>query len=656
MPVIQASAEHPAGWVLQSSWIEAEDPLHLGHLELELSHSAGVTVPEGLRLCFTCQLSATPPEGVQGAIEQVWDGTYHEMGLDKRADASGQTCWRFAMHGLNFKPMHANDGPVSAYVILEEGQVERVSVTPMVPVYRERRPATAAAPEPAESSSAPLLSVVPYPNSVSGPLQGGTLPQWLVLPEDAEAELVSQAEVAEAVRAELFPDEAPVFDSASGGLPVEWQRHDSTAESYRIEFEPTRVLIHSHDAAGLFYACITLCHIVRSARLDPERFSYPCTGTTISDAPRFAWRGTHLDVARQFFPAQDIKRLMAILAWFKLNRFHWHLSDDEAWRVQINAYPSLTDIGARRGYGQAIPPQYADGAQGCSGFYTQQDIREVVSLASARHIVVIPEIDMPGHSTAALRSLPALCDPQEPPGSYFSVQGFHNNALNPALPDTRLFAHRVIDELVQLFPGEVFHMGGDEVAEGAWQKSPAAQEYAKRLGLDSVQRLKDHFLADIQQHLISHGKVMGVWDDGVSDLLQADQVRAFVWRDTDQAHSLARAGLDIVMTPAQSYYLDIAQSSRWEAPGASWTGQPNDLYTVYHYEVPDTEALEQHVVGVQSGIWSEHLAERAIFNDLVFPRILGVAESGWTLPQNKLWSRFNALCSADQGAPNTVTL
>ncbi len=202
---------------------------------------------------------------------------------------------------------------------------------------------------------------------------------------------------------------------------------------YGFSFAPNDVSLRFGGAAGRQYGLTTLAQLLNGARREPAKFRFPIRGT-ISDAPRYSWRGCHLDVSRQFYPLSDLSRLIDILAWLKLNIFHWHLTDDEAWRLEIKAYPQLTTVGVLRGPDGPLLPQLGNGAEPVGGFYSQDEVRRLVGHASALNVEIVPEIDIPGHNAATLVALRELCDGQEAPESYHSVQGYANNALNPAVP------------------------------------------------------------------------------------------------------------------------------------------------------------------------------------------------------------------------------
>ena len=350
-------------------------------------------------------------------------------------------------------------------------------------------------------------------------------------------------------------------------------------------------------------------------------------------------------MSRQFYPLADVSRLVDVLAWFKMNIFHWHLTDDEAWRLEIKAYPELTTVGATRGPDAPLLPQLGDGAEPVSGFYSQEDVKELVAHAASLGIEVVPEVDIPGHCTAVLSVFPDLTDGQEAPESYHSVQGFPNNALNPAIEGTYDFVATVFDEMAELFPSRYVHIGGDEVADGSWLASPMARELMQKEGIEGTFGLQSYFMKRVQQMLQERGKCLAGWDEvshggGVS----AEGTLLMAWRKPEVGIELAREGYDVVMTPGQAYYLDMVQSEAWQEPGASWAGtvSPEQSYT-YEAEGDFPDELRARMKGVQACIWSEHFLSRGYFNHLVFPRLCAVAEAAWSPRSVKDWQRFAAL-------------
>jgi hexosaminidase len=349
-------------------------------------------------------------------------------------------------------------------------------------------------------------------------------------------------------------------------------------------------------------------------------------------------------VSRRFYGSAEVRHFLRIMAWNKLNRFHWHLTDDEGWRVEIDAYPQLTAIGAWRGQGLPMPPLFASGATRTGGYYTKDVVREIVALAGRFGMEVVPEVDVPGHSFAALMAVPELADPDET-GAYYFHDNFPNGCLNPAREETYAFVERVFSELIELFPSRYFHVGADEVPEGAWSGSPQAKAMLESLGGGGPPELQAAFLKRVQTFLTSKGRITGAWEEAAMGG-GIDKANCYLvgWTKVEVNAELAAQGYDIVVAPGQAYYLDMANGAAFSEPGASWAGWsgPKETYE-FDPEKNWTTAQKQHLLGVQACIWSEHLTDRSIFDRMVFPRLSAIAETGWTEPKAKSWPRFAAM-------------
>ena len=578
----------------------------------------------------------------------------------------GET-WTSTARGLSYGLRHWSDGANTGYVVLSDGTVVPLPTLPTrakghnSPLLKGavRFPVPAKAPVP--------VSIIPWPKSVA--TTGRRIaPTGFDLKPQGEAANRAAAAFAGLVQ-DLFPVEAIVRPAAEAGMPVNIvEKAGMGDEAYEVSFAEDSATVAATTRQGLFYGLVTLGHILRGARQHPQTFVFP-TGGTITDEPGFAYRGCHLDVARQFYTGAEVSRLIKLMAWNKLNRFHWHLSEDEAWRVEIDAYPELTEIGAWRGHGKALPPLLGSGPQPTGGYYSKAVIRQVVALADSLAIAVIPEIDMPGHFYAALQSLPQLRDPNET-GEYQSVQGFPNNSLNPAHEPVYRFVETVIDEMLELFPAGIFHLGADEVPLAAWSGSPLALDLIEKLGGPELRKkheaqynqlgnhhgadeiegsptalLQAHFIRRVHDYIASKGAITGGWEEAAhGDAV--DKTKAFVigWRNVEINAALAERGFDIVVSPGQRYYLDMANGVAWAEPGAGWAGWSGPQET-YEFEARAgfSEQGLKHLLGIQACIWSESMTDRAIFDRLVFPRLSAIAEAGWTLPERKSWDRFKAL-------------
>lgn len=579
--------------------------------------------------------------------------------------APGAT-WVIVVRGLSYPLRHWSDGANTAYVVLADGRTVRVGTEPTEAVGANAPLLKGAMRFPVPAKVPAPISVIPWPKrvAVSGAI---AVPPGLALhPKGADAQAAARAFTA--LTSDLFPVEGIVRPAAENGWPVHIEaRAGMKPEGYGIAFAADGATVTATTKTGMLYGLITLGQILRGAKQHPDRLAFPAGGV-IDDEPALAWRGTHLDVARQFYSSAEVERLLKLIAWGKMNRFHWHLSEDEGWRVEIDAYPELTSIGAWRGYGKALPPLLGTGPQPTGGYYSKEAIRRIVALGQSLGIQIVPEIDMPGHCYAALQSLPWLRDPGEA-GEFQSVQGFPNNCLNPAHESTYTFVETVIDEMLELFPGGIFHLGADEVPLAAWSGSPLALALLEKLGgkaladkhrkqlnqlgnhdgADAIEDsptavLQAEFIRRISAYINSKGAITGGWEEAAhGDVIDKSRSYLVGWRNVEVNAALAAAGYDIVVSPGQRYYLDMANSLSWSEPGAGWAGWSGPQET---YEFEPREGMKEdqlkHLLGVQTCIWSEPMTDRAIFDRLVFPRISAVAETGWTVPENKSWKRFSA--------------
>ena len=629
-------ALQPACFHLDCLWQPSEsDPA--GRFVFELSNTGAASV-EGFRLAFTTLRFVERDPSADNVRLLDRRGYFHEVAPPDGFRLVSGGVWRFSLGGITGEPQHRGEGIVSAYLTEAAGERQTVVVGDLRRELSEQRVASGAA-------SASPFALTPWPADAEL-TPSDRIPDYLAPADGATVEELSAVSSVAALFRRLFPTEPTPFSlmALPGDLLCRFAVDASLdREAYRLDFGTDAVLITAAHAAGRQYALMALGQLLRGARAG-DGFRFPAGGH-IADRPRFAWRGCHLDTARRFFPVGDIARFLDCLAYLRINVFHWHLTDDEAWRLEIRGYPELTSVGSVRGPDAALPPQLGDGAQPSSGLYSHADARVLVCHASQLNIEFVPEIDIPGQSTAALAALPALADPDEPAGAYASVQGFANNALNPAIDLTWTMLEAVFDDLAALFPSPYLHVGGDEVAHGAWQSSPLAARLMADLGIDSAEALQSHFMRRVQAMLRARGRRLAGWNEvGNGEGVETEGTLLTVWQKAAIGAGLARRGYDIVMAPAEAYYLDIAHSEGWDEIGMSWAGATS-LETAYAYEVENdipTDLLPR-LKGVQACLWTELVDSRAHLNHLVFPRLAAVAEAGWTPAANKNWERFSAL-------------
>jgi hexosaminidase len=414
------------------------------------------------------------------------------------------------------------------------------------------------------------------------------------------------------------------------------------AEGYDLEIAPAGAVVRSSTEAGAFYAAQTL------KQLRAADGSLPCV--TIHDEPRFSWRGMMLDAARHFQSKEYVERYLDLMAGFKLNVFHWHLVDDHGWRIEIKKYPKLTEVGAWR-----KQPGYTNNGGIYGGFYTQDDIREVVAYAAARHITMVPEIEMPGHSEAALAAYPELtCDGKPGFVGYFfdypcKAQRFPASSCGvycAGNEQTFAFLEDVLTEVMVLFPGKYIHVGGDEVDMGYWNRCAKCQARMKAEGLKDGRELEGYFMKRIETFLNIHGKKLIGWDEILEGGL-APNATVMSWRGVEGGRAAVKAGHHAVMSPQNALYFDHAQSASPDHP-PSWPGV-NSLETVYRYEpVPDGLAPEQEklILGAQANLWTCFTHTPELLDLMTFPRECALAEIDWSPKVARDWKDFSARMEA----------
>jgi hexosaminidase len=472
----------------------------------------------------------------------------------------------------------------------------------------------ARSPAPGAGPATASLPVVPLPAQVS--MGRGTWTPPGDLPADLA--LASDTGLARAgIRVQLVP-----ADSTNG------------LESYRLVVTPRGAEITAPRPAGRFYALVTLQQLTDAATTVPS--------LTITDAPRFPWRGLHLDVARHFQPVGFVKRYIDLMSRYKLNTFHWHLTDDQGWRIPIAKYPRLTEVGSCRVetmVEKRFDPYVGDGMPHC-GSYTREEIREVIAYAAARHVTVVPEIEMPGHAVAALTAYPEFACTAGP----FKVRTTWGVDDNVFCPSERTFAflQDVLTEVMALFPSRYIHIGGDEAPKVRWKASPLAQEIIRREGLKDEHELQSWFIRRIDAFLTRNGRRLVGWDEILEGGL-APGATVMSWRGTAGGIDAARLGRDVVMTPNSHLYLDHYQGDARFEPLA--IGGLSTLERVYSYEpIPDELTADQaaRILGAQGNVWTEYLKTPEAVEYMAYPRAIALAEVTWSPRARRDWQSFSA--------------
>ncbi|GAB4260255.1 MAG: family 20 glycosylhydrolase [Saprospiraceae bacterium] len=412
-------------------------------------------------------------------------------------------------------------------------------------------------------------------------------------------------------------------------------------EAYKLEISKEQVTVRSSGGAGAFYAVQTIRQLmpVEVEKGPVEHLSLPCA--EIEDAPRFSYRGMHLDVGRHFFPVEFVKKYIDLLAFHKFNRFHWHLTEDQGWRIEIKKYPRLQEVAACRdetlvGHYNDQPHQY-DGKRYC-GYYTQEEAREIVRYANERFITVIPEIEMPGHAQAAVAAYPELgCTGK--PVEVAKRWGIFEDVYCPN-EETFEFLENVLTEVMDIFPSEFIHIGGDECPKTQWKTNPTAQAIIEREGLKDEHELQSWFIQRMERFLNDHGRNIIGWDEILEGGL-APNATVMSWRGTEGGIAAAKQHHKVIMTPTDYCYFDYYQSQDPDEPLAIGGYLP--LEKVYSYEpIPEelSEEEAKYILGAQGNVWTEYMQRPEHVEYMVFPRACAMAEVNWTNPNQKDYDDF----------------
>lgn len=406
-------------------------------------------------------------------------------------------------------------------------------------------------------------------------------------------------------------------------------------EGYRLSVTDKSIVVQAAKGSGIFYGIQTIYQLIPTEVSD-SKVSLPAVD--IVDRPRFGWRGLMLDVGRYFYSVEYVKKFIDYLSMHKLNVFHWHLTEDHGWRIEIKKYPRLTEVGAWRA-GTNFQPGHNIDPNPHGGFYTQEQIRDVVAYAKDRYVTVIPEIELPGHSLAALVAYPELsCT-----GGPFKIPehwGIQDDIYCAGKEEVFTFLENVFSEVIELFPGEIIHIGGDEAPKKRWSACPHCQKRIKEENLKDEHELQSYFITRIEKFLNNRGRKIIGWDE-ILDGGLAPNAAVMSWRGTKGGIAAAKMGHPVVMTPTSHMYFDYFQGEPYLEPFAIWGHTP--LRKVYGYEpIPEelTPEERQYVWGVQGNLWSEFIHSSEKNEYMTYPRGAALAEIAWSNPESKDWEDF----------------
>ena len=432
---------------------------------------------------------------------------------------------------------------------------------------------------------------------------------------------------------------------------------DLAPEEYCIEINGKAAKVTASAHNGFLYALMTLKQMMPVELLAGKlaggvNWNIPCC--TIKDSPRFAYRGVMLDVARHFYTVDEVKKFLDLAAFYKINRFHWHLTEDQGWRIEIKKYPLLTEIGAFRSGTQTTYDRNTNDGKRYGGYYAQDQIREVVAYADALGITVIPEIDLPGHMLGAMASYPWLgCTGG--PYQVWTRWGVSDQVLCVGKEKTFEFLFDVLDEICGLFPSEYIHIGGDECPKTSWDKCPACQARMDELGLKADERgtrgqkLQNYVTKRIQDHLAGKGRKIIGWDEVLEGDL-AEGATVMSWRGAKGGKKAAGLGFDVIMSPNSHCYFDYKQADSDDYVGVNWKRHQLPLEKVYSYDPYEDldETAQKHILGVQANLWTEYIRNTNELYYLTLPRLCAISEVQWSAASARDFGRFCEKAKAHQ--------
>lgn len=496
-------------------------------------------------------------------------------------------------------------------------------------------------------SKDPNFGIIPAPQSIVANGEEFVLgPQTQIQYQD-EA-VLPIAQMLQEILLERFHWKIPIQPgftaSASGAIRIQNEfGKENNSESYYLLIKSNEVIWRAKDA-GSFYALQSFVQLLPETTGQTIKLA----GLEITDWPRYKYRGMHLDVARHYFPVSFIKKYIDFLAQYKFNTFHWHLTDDQGWRIEIKKYPRLTEIGAYRaqtlvGNFHDRFPQLFDGTP-YGGYYTQEEIKEVVAYAQSRFINVIPEIEMPGHALAALSAYPELaCGDKPGPFQPAEKWGVFDDVFCAGKEQPFHFLQDVLTEVMALFPSNYIHIGGDECPKARWKTCKYCQKRIRDNKLKDEHELQSYYIRRIEKFVNSKGRRIIGWDEILEGGL-APNATVMSWRGVDGGIAAAKMGHDAIMTPGSSLYFDHVQGKSNQEPLS--IGGNNPLQKVYSYNPtpPDLPvSVQNRIIGVQANMWTEYMTNNAKVEYMLLPRLFALAEIAWTYPERKDWQNFSTL-------------
>lgn len=551
-------------------------------------------------------------------------GGYAELAPDHTKSLMNGDEWNFSFKYVfeRHAPVNVSWGPMGTFLKLKDGQTVDVFNEPLkfLNVTTKNRKNIAA--------EEPALRLIPHPLSWEQEAETCDLSEGFKISEFSSE---TQNKVVSSFKSLIERcDLKEIISNQGVKVCFEKDKQNFGEEGYELLIKPDKVKIRASQYTGYFYGLISLLQLLKTYNA-----LIPCG--KVEDRPRFSWRGQHLDCARHFYQVDSILSLLDLMSLLKLNRFHWHLIDDEAFRLELSSVPELAARTGMRGDGCTIPGVFGGGKGPTGGTYSSEDVARIIEHASSLGISVMPEIEIPAHSLALIKVIPEMRD-SEDRSCEESVQGYSENTINPAMPATWEFLGKVIPEVCILFPFGVIHLGCDELPVKLWKKSPAIEKLKKKEGLKTTEDVLEWTMQKVAKILVEAGGRPAAWEEagrGQNGGIGNDAL-LFSWTGLEPGLKAARKGYEVVMCPAQHVYFDMAHSSEVYEAGVSWAAFISIADALEWEPVPVEEAeLVQRVIGIQGGLWSETIIRDRDMESMLAPRILALSEGAWSTPSRK---------------------
>ena len=596
----------------------------------KLKNNSGHQI-DNFSFCFSL---LSPAKAYENCIVSQSVGGYSELSNPSQLTLNSGEEWNFK-YGYEFdrhKPLNHTWGPQGGFLKLQNGNTINIDMTDL----DLQRISSVASTLQVLGNNIPSASLrlVPQPYIWKPSAGVCNLSESLNVVLDESETITNAYKAASDLGKRINIDALPLkinqqSQNTATSLRLKFEKFADTS-SYNLTITSDAIELTAGDESGFFYGLISLLQLHQTYHK-----LIPCG--LINDKPRFSWRGQHLDTVRHFYSVNSLLKLLDLMSLFKLNKFHWHGTDDEAFRFKLDSNPELATATAKRGNNLLVPPIFGSGANPTGGCYDSIDIQKVTERAALNYIDVMPEFDLPGHNMALINLLSSVRDPHDK-SNEVSVQGYRENTLNPAMPFTFSLVESLIDDLCKIFPGEYIHLGGDEVASESWSKSPAIETLKVKHNLKNNKDVASWFINKLSARVKSNNKKIAAWQEAEEGEHEDEQTEKllFSWQNLESGYKLARDGFKVVLCPAEHIYFDMAQSKNYSDRGIHWAAIIALEDTVNWQVIPSDEPeLEKNIKGIQGHLWSETIIKDSDMDAMLCPRIIGLAESAWSTEANK---------------------